>query len=112
MKYFCIFATVKTKGHESDFEKKLNEYCVANPAATIPLNDWYDTVKKADWKNFADIKATFNTVSSVGNQRYVFNIKGNDYRLIVLIKFHPSHVLIRFIGTHSEYDKIKDIKNI
>lgn len=107
--YLC---TVKTKGMRVISKKILNEYCVANPAATIPLNDWYDTVKKADWKNFADIKATFNTVSSVGNQRYVFNIKGNDYRLIVLIKFHPSHVLIRFIGTHSEYDKIKDIKNI
>ena len=54
----------------------------------------------------------FNSVDSVGNKRYVFNIKGNDYRLIVLIKFMVSHVLIRFIGTHNEYDKIKDIQNI
>ena len=57
-------------------------------------------------------KAAFNSVDSVGNQRYVFNIKGNDYRMVVVIKFTPQNVLIRFIGTHAEYDKIKDIKNI
>ena len=64
------------------------------------------------FENFADIQNTFATVSSVGNHRYVFNIKGNDYRLIVLIKFTISHVLIRFVGTHEEYDKIKDIQNL
>ena len=68
--------------------------------------------KEAKWECFADIKKTFNSVDSVGNKRYVFNIKGNDYRLIVLIKFTVSHVLIRFVGTHKEYDKIKDIQNI
>ncbi|MBO5624486.1 MAG: type II toxin-antitoxin system HigB family toxin [Prevotella sp.] len=54
----------------------------------------------------------FNSVDAVGNQRYVFNIKGNDYRLIVLIQFTPKTVYIRFVGTHKEYDAIKDIKNI
>ncbi|MBQ9672510.1 MAG: type II toxin-antitoxin system HigB family toxin [Prevotella sp.] len=48
----------------------------------------------------------------VGHQHYVFNIKGNDYRMVVVIKFTINHVLIRFIGTHEEYDKIKDIQNI
>ena len=51
-------------------------------------------------------------MDSVGNQRYVFNIKGNNYRLVVIVRFTQKAVLIRFIGTHEEYDKIKDIKNI
>ena len=54
----------------------------------------------------ADIKKTFNTVDNVGNQHYVFNIKGNTYRLVVVIKFTIKFVYIRFIGTHKEYDKI------
>ena len=57
------------------------------------------------------MKKTLNSVDSVGNQHYVFNIKGNDFRLIVVIKFTIRTVLIRFIGTHAEYDKI-DAKSI
>ena len=53
----------------------------------------------------------FNSVDNVGNQHYVFNIRGNNYRLIVVIKFTIKTVLIRFIGTHAEYDVI-DAKNI
>lgn len=68
--------------------------------------------KKSEWTCFADIKNTFNSVDAVGNQRYVFNIKGNDFRLVVLIQFTPKTVYIRFVGTHKEYDAIKDIQNI
>ena len=60
----------------------------------------------ADWSCFADIKNTFNSVDYVGNDNYVFNVKGNDYRLVVRIIFKIRHVYIRFIGTHAEYDKI------
>lgn len=87
-------------------------YYTKNPQAKTALEDWYEKTKTAQWNCFADIKRTFNNVDSVGNKRYVFNIKGNDYRLIVLIKFTVSHVLIRFVGTHAEYDKITDIQNI
>ena len=90
----------------------LNEYVKQNPQARVALLEWIEKTEKAEWKNFADIKATFNSVDSVGNQHYVFKIKGNDYRLVVVIKFSPQFVYIRFVGTHSEYDKIKDIKNI
>ena len=93
-------------------KRTLVEYYTKNPKAKSALESWYETTSKAEWKNFADIQNTFTTVSSVGNHRYVFNIKGNDYRLIVLIKFTISHVLIRFVGTHEEYDKIKDIQNL
>ena len=93
-------------------KRTLVEYYTKNPLAKSALESWYQTTIKAEWKNFADIQKTFATVSSVGNHRYVFNIKGNDYRLIVLIKFTVSHVLIRFVGTHAEYDRIKDIQNL
>jgi mRNA interferase HigB len=87
-------------------------YYTKNPQSKSALEDWFEKTKEAEWKNFSDIKKTFNTVSSVGNNRYVFNIKGNDYRLVVLIKFTVSHVLIRFVGTHAEYDRIKNIEKL
>ena len=87
-------------------------YYTKNPQSKVALEDWYDKTKEANWQCFADIKRTFNSVDSVGNKRYVFNIKGNDFRLIVLIKFTVSHVFIRFVGTHAEYDRINDIQNI
>ena len=87
-------------------------YYTKNPLSKSALEDWFEKTKEAEWKNFSDIKKTFNTVSSVGNNRYVFNIKGNDYRLVVLIKFTVSHVLIRFVGTHAEYDRIKNIEKL
>lgn len=57
-------------------------------------------------------KKTFNSVDSIEHQHYVFNIKGNDYRLIAVIKSTIQNVLIKFVGTHQQYDKIKDIQNI
>lgn len=74
--------------------------------AEIPLRDWYKKTENSDWTCLADIKKTFNSVDYVGNDRYVFNIKGNDYRLIVIIIFVSKKIYIRFIGTHSEYDKV------
>lgn len=93
-------------------ERTIREYYEKNPLSKVALEDWVRKVKKAQWNCFADIKATFNSVDNVGNQHYVFNIKGNDYRMIVVIKFIPKFVLIRFIGTHNEYDKINDCSTI
>ena len=90
----------------------IRDYYMRNPQAKTALLNWAEKTEAAQWHSFANIKGTFNSVDSVGNQRYVFNIKGNDYRLVVVVKFTPQNVLIRFIGTHAEYDKIKDIKNI
>ena len=70
------------------------------------LNKWYEVSKKENWNSFSDIKKVFRTVDYVGNDRYVFNIKGNKYRLVVIIFFNIRTVFIRFIGTHAEYDKI------
>lgn len=90
----------------------LVEYYTRNPQSKIALEDWYEKTRQAEWHNFADIRQTFSTVSQVGRQHYVFNIKGNDYRLVVVIQFTPQRVYIRFVGTHAEYDRIKDIQNI
>lgn len=90
---------------------KIIEYYTGHPDAETALEDWFQKVKKAEWTCFSDIKKMFNSVDSVGNQHYVFNIRGNNYRLIVVVKFTIKTVLIRFIGTHAEYDLI-DAKNI
>lgn len=82
----------------------LSNYAAAQPNVTQALNSWYEIAKRNDWKNFNDIKQTFNSVDAVGNDRYVFNIKGNSYRLVTLIFFNKRTIYIRFIGTHSEYD--------
>ncbi|MES2107514.1 MAG: type II toxin-antitoxin system HigB family toxin [Bacteroidota bacterium] len=71
-----------------------------------PLSNWYELTSNADWKNFNEMQESLNSVDAVGNDRYVFNIKGNSYRLIALVVFKVRTVFILFIGTHSEYDKV------
>ncbi|MBO4600107.1 MAG: type II toxin-antitoxin system HigB family toxin [Bacteroidales bacterium] len=90
----------------------VREYSKQHPEAANALWSWYKKTEKAQWKNFADIRRDFATVSQVGGQHYVFNIKGNDHRLVVVIKFTIGRVFIRFIGTHEEYDRIKDIEKL
>jgi mRNA interferase HigB len=90
---------------------KIKDFAQRNPIADIALLDWYFKTKRSEWDNLADIKQTFNSVDYVGNNRYVFNIKGNDYRLVAIVIFASKKVYIRFIGTHSEYDKT-DCSNI
>ena len=102
--YFCSMRIIK--------RQTLVEYYTREPKAKDALEDWYTKASRAVWTCYADMKKTFNSVDSVGNQHYVFNIKGNDYRLVVVVKFTISQVLIRFVGTHKEYDMIKDISNI
>lgn len=68
-------------------EQALKEYAENHPDSKVALQEWTTIVKRSKWTCFADIKKTFNSVDSVGNQHYVFNIKGNNYRLVVVIKF-------------------------
>ncbi|HTB24196.1 MAG TPA: type II toxin-antitoxin system HigB family toxin [Puia sp.] len=84
----------------------LKEFIRSYPDSENALDNWYDITKQNDWKNFNEIKKSFNSVDSVGNDRYIFNIKGNHYRLIALIFFKVRTVFILFIGTHKEYDLI------
>jgi mRNA interferase HigB len=92
--------------------KTLVDFYLTHRSSKVVLEDWYYKTKEAEWNNFAEMKNTFNSVDSVENRRYVFNIKGNMYRIIAIVLFVPKYVYIRFVGTHSEYDKIKDYSNI
>lgn len=70
------------------------------------LKAWYDEAKHANWQSPKDIKALYRNASFVGNNRVVFNIHGNKYRLITAINYRFSIVYVRFVGTHAEYDKV------
>jgi mRNA interferase HigB len=74
--------------------------------AETPLKSWFSEVKKAEWKSFNQLKSQFGNASIVRNDRVVFNIKGNDYRLVAAMDYEKQILWIRFIGTHKAYDKI------
>jgi mRNA interferase HigB len=76
------------------------------PAAELPLRTWFKDVSAANWATPNDVKAQYGTASIIANNRLVFNIKGNDFRLIVKINYEFSVIYIRFVGTHTEYDHI------
>jgi mRNA interferase HigB len=78
----------------------------AHTDARQPLFAWFAEVEKAEWTGPEDIKARYPSASIVNKERVVFNIKGNNYRVVVAVKFEFHVVYIRFIGTHAEYDKI------
>jgi mRNA interferase HigB len=89
----------------------ITRFCQIHPDSGDGLLQWFIRTTEADWGSLADIRQTFNRVDYVGNDRYVFNIKGNKYRLVGLIFFDVRTVYIRFIGTHAAYDKM-DVSNI
>lgn len=70
------------------------------------LKTWYDTVMQSNWNDPTDVKNTYSNASILKNGRIVFNIKGNSYRLVSKINFEKQWLFVRFIGTHTEYDKI------
>jgi mRNA interferase HigB len=86
---------------------QLNQFGQQHADAADALDEWYKTVKQADCGNLAELRQSFNSVDYVGNDRYVFNIKGNRYRLVAMIFFDIRTLFVRFIGTHAEYDKIE-----
>jgi len=91
--------------------KMLREFWEKYPQAKTPLQKWASEVKEADWQTFTDVKNHFASADYVGNGRVVFNIKGNDFRIVALMIYKVRTVYIRFVGTHKEYDKLKDIQN-
>ena len=70
------------------------------------LDAWFDEVRKANWKSTADVKRRYASASLVSAERIVFNIKGNDYRLVLSVDFEKSIAWIKWIGTHTQYDRI------
>jgi mRNA interferase HigB len=86
--------------------RTIREYIDEHSDVEDQLNNWYKIAEKSDWANFSEVRQMFNSVDAVGNDLYVFNIKGNNYRLIVRIIFRVRTIYIRFVGTHKEYDKV------
>lgn len=86
--------------------KALKEFWLKHNDAKEPLKTWYDFAKNAEWEKPQDIKKVFKNVSFVSNNRAIFNIKGNKYRLVVAINYTYKVIYIRFIDTHKQYEKI------
>ena len=84
----------------------LDNFVQSHAQAAAPLNNWVEKVKAAVWKSHADLKRSFPSADYVKNGRYVFNIVGNKYRVIAVVLFVGGVMNVRFVGTHSEYDKI------
>ena len=81
-----------------------------HPQAEIPLRVWYTMVSGAQWSGPAQVKAMFgSTVDFVGDNRIIFDIAGNKYRLVVHVAYSFKRVLIKFVGTHKDYDKIDPV---
>lgn len=87
-------------------KKTLILFYEKHPQAKTPLEVWHSDVRKAQWDSPEQIKREYSSTSFLRDNRVVFNIKGNDYRLIVHIDYKRKIVRVKFIGTHSEYDKI------
>lgn len=86
--------------------KRLIEFWQIHPDAEQLLRAWFAETKKANWKTPAEIKSLYRNASILPDNRVVFNIKGNDYRLVVAIEYRFGKIFIRFVGTHDEYDRI------
>ena len=84
----------------------LRQFWDKHPDAEQPIKAWVDEVAKAQWTQPAEIKAQYRSASVLKSRRVVFNIKGNDYRLIVAVAFRLGIVYVKFIGTHADYDKV------
>lgn len=88
-------------------KRTLIEFWETHPQAKTPLSTWHHTVEKAIWSGPADIKAQFGaTADFVTDNRVIFDISGNKFRLIVRVSYPFKAVMIKFVGTHAEYDKI------
>ena len=92
-------------------KRTIREFWEKHPDSKDYLETWYETVKGAHWQSPNEIKEFYATISILKNSRVVFNIKGNQYRLVAKINYQRQWLFIRFIGTHKEYDKI-DSNNI
>ena len=86
--------------------KNLRDFWQKHPAVKAPLLAWLHEARAAQWQSPADIKARYPTASVLKSRRVVFNIKGNEYRLIVAVAYRFGAVYIKFVGSHAQYDAI------
>jgi mRNA interferase HigB len=87
--------------------RTLKQFWERHPNAELPLRLWYARVKAAQWSSPADVKAAFgNAIDFVGDNRIIFDVGGNKFRLIVHVAYAYGRVLVKFVGTHKDYDAI------
>jgi mRNA interferase HigB len=86
--------------------KSLTAFWLVHPETEAPLRAWLAAANGSEWKSMSDIVAIYSKASPINAERCVFNVHGNTYRLIVAIGFTKQIIFIKFIGTHSEYDKV------
>ncbi|MGZ8363285.1 MAG: type II toxin-antitoxin system HigB family toxin [Caulobacteraceae bacterium] len=86
--------------------QRLVEFWERHPQAQAPLTAWFRLARAAEWKNTQDVRSQFNTADFVADNRIIFDIGGNKYRLVVRVSYAYKQVLIKFVGTHKEYDAI------
>jgi mRNA interferase HigB len=86
--------------------KCLRDFWAKHPDAEQPLKAWHEEASKANWRTPQDIKDRYATASFLRNKRVVFNVKGNDYRLVVSVAYRFDAVYVKFVGTHVQYDAI------
>ena len=108
--FFSIFATNKYNVRVIA-KRTLREFWEKHADCEEQLKSWYRETEKSEWKNINDLKSEYPSASILKDNRIVYNIKGNNYRLIVKFNFEYGICWIRFIGTHVEYDRI-DVNNI
>ena len=89
----------------------LREFWRRHPDAEVPLRAWYAIARRAVWRRPVEIKVDYRSASFTANNRVIFNIKGNDYRLVVAVHYNRGLMFVRFVGTHREYDRI-DATNV
>jgi mRNA interferase HigB len=84
----------------------LRAFWIRHPDAEEPLRTWYEVVNEAAWSSPAEVKQRYPNVSILRNNRLVFNIKGNDYRLVASVHYDKQRIFVRFVDTHRQYDRI------
>lgn len=87
-------------------KKKIDDFCKVHADSKNALITWFKKSVKSDWSNFAEIRQDYPSADWIGDDRVVFNIGGNKYRLIARISFTYKNMMIKWIGTHAEYDEI------
>ena len=87
-------------------KKTLENFSKKHSSSKTPLETWFKTAEKAKWSKPNDVKLDYPSASIIGGSRMVFNISGNNYRLIVKFNYQKQFIFVCFIGTHAQYDKV------
>ena len=85
--------------------KALRDFWEKHPQAEVPLRAWHAIASRADWRSPVDVKAAYRATSFLGGNRVVFNLKGNECRLVVAVHYNRGLIFIRFVGTHQQYHR-------